>query len=1029
MTTTRTARWIARALVLALLNPGFSLQALARDTDIYVNLNTSGISPPNVLLVLDTSDSMNTADDWREYPGAYDSHVEYLWNSTSIISAYPGSPTHGENASLIALGMAPISSISYSGTTATVTATAHGFSAGWAVTIANASESVYNGQFTITSVVDANTFTYTLPSAPAAAASTQTILASGKTVTSLTRSGSTVTATVTAHGFSTGNSVVIENASDAYYNGTFSITVTGANTFTYTISGSPASPATALSMYAASRNPDATSKYGFWGGKSPAEKRALWQAAYTYATGTESGDPGARSTYRNYDNANWIHWLPAGSAETDPRLRSVSFNRWAGGVKEISGLRGGITWASNDFRQYNKCSASLADLLPSTVFAPTTYPLNAGKYLNQRWMRWERFLDLATVNLASYPGVTANGNSALDAGNFRTGYVGWPADNSSPGGSPGDPTLAVPARDNLGGSSIGEAGQPIRIYQASSYSGWTDIRADMGGHIFQNTVAGAAGAVLTANRAIYGYPLILSNELFSAWLGNRDAGAAFGLQTGTPAYFDSSTTTAPYTTLGTCNPATGPASAFCRAETAGAAPAPSSRTIKTRTCVISGTNVLHYDARDQSRYYGGSCDQSGGITVSTTGPGPFPAAPAADPSACGFGSSPTDFYSVDNRSCAFQGTTVVEGSSPPLYTAAQCQGYARPVNTPDTAHPVNGALTTTACTPGGASGSYYSTCSDNADPNQTCAARFGGACNNNSCSNRTNYTETCVGGAAGTTAYYRTYQRQDRDDFLYHDCVADNATAGNPSNGYMRTAGVAWNTAYNTNAAGATASYVTAAGSGVGADASKNIDLYSVNYLNWKFGPKGPNGHPIGRKTRIQIAKDALSILVGNTNGIRLGLEVFNKTANAAGGFKAEGGNIARKVASMGARNCGVTSITGDIAAASEVVTVTTNPGIQQDDVLTIAGAGTAGGPLTATVVGIKLGESSSTYFVSLDAAASTTVVGATITLPACSGASTDTHNPTLPDYCPLTDPGCTRNSDWAQFNNRAGLVAAINAV
>ncbi|HMX16356.1 MAG TPA: hypothetical protein PKD29_05845, partial [Rhodocyclaceae bacterium] len=160
MQTTRTTRFLAWMLIAALVNPGFSTSALARDTDIYVNLNTSGVSPPNVLLVLDTSDSMNTPDDWREYPGAYDSHVEYLWNDTNRISAFPGTPIYAENASIISLGTVNVTSITYSGTTATVTAASHGLSAGWTVTIGNATESVYNGQFTVTSVIDVNTFTY-----------------------------------------------------------------------------------------------------------------------------------------------------------------------------------------------------------------------------------------------------------------------------------------------------------------------------------------------------------------------------------------------------------------------------------------------------------------------------------------------------------------------------------------------------------------------------------------------------------------------------------------------------------------------------------------------------------------------------------------------------------------------------------------------------------------------------------------------------------------------------------------------------
>jgi hypothetical protein len=79
------------------------------------------------------------------------------------------------------------------------------------------------------------------PTAPSAAARTGGL----RSVSSLTRSGSTATATTSAsHGYSTGDSVTVSGAAQPEYNGTVTITVTGATTFTYTVSGSPVSPAT-----------------------------------------------------------------------------------------------------------------------------------------------------------------------------------------------------------------------------------------------------------------------------------------------------------------------------------------------------------------------------------------------------------------------------------------------------------------------------------------------------------------------------------------------------------------------------------------------------------------------------------------------------------------------------------------------------------------------------------------------------------------------------------------------------------------
>jgi hypothetical protein len=61
---------------------------------------------------------------------------------------------------------------------------------------------------------------------------------------SITRSSTTATVTAVDHGFSTGQKVVIYGAEQAAYNGAFTITVVDDDTFTFTVSGSPATPAT-----------------------------------------------------------------------------------------------------------------------------------------------------------------------------------------------------------------------------------------------------------------------------------------------------------------------------------------------------------------------------------------------------------------------------------------------------------------------------------------------------------------------------------------------------------------------------------------------------------------------------------------------------------------------------------------------------------------------------------------------------------------------------------------------------------------
>jgi hypothetical protein len=107
-------------------------------------------------------------------------------------------------------------------------------------------------------------------------------LGTDKTVTSITRDEplfpNRATVTATAHGFTTGDQVNIRGAVQTDYNGDFIVTVTDANTFTYTVSGSPATPATGTII--ANNGPEVRDSYD--GG--------------LYAAGVFAS--------QNYDNAN-----------------------------------------------------------------------------------------------------------------------------------------------------------------------------------------------------------------------------------------------------------------------------------------------------------------------------------------------------------------------------------------------------------------------------------------------------------------------------------------------------------------------------------------------------------------------------------------------------------------------------------------------------------------------------------------------------------------------------------------------------
>lgn len=69
-------------------------------------------------------------------------------------------------------------------------------------------------------------------------------------ITSITRSSSTATVTTTAsHSLTTGHYVFIIGATQSEYNGIHQVTVTGASTFTFTVTGTPATPATGTIKY------------------------------------------------------------------------------------------------------------------------------------------------------------------------------------------------------------------------------------------------------------------------------------------------------------------------------------------------------------------------------------------------------------------------------------------------------------------------------------------------------------------------------------------------------------------------------------------------------------------------------------------------------------------------------------------------------------------------------------------------------------------------------------------------------------
>jgi hypothetical protein len=81
----------------------------------------------------------------------------------------------------------------------------------------------------------------------------------GKQISSITFATTTATlTTATAHGLTTGATVIVYLAFPAVYNGTFVVTVTSTTAFTYTLPSTPASVATTLGAYSTNINSDFT---------------------------------------------------------------------------------------------------------------------------------------------------------------------------------------------------------------------------------------------------------------------------------------------------------------------------------------------------------------------------------------------------------------------------------------------------------------------------------------------------------------------------------------------------------------------------------------------------------------------------------------------------------------------------------------------------------------------------------------------------------------------------------------------------
>ncbi|VTU25123.1 hypothetical protein [Variovorax sp. PBL-E5] len=171
--------------------------------------------------------------------------------SNTLLSSMPFATTNTNITASILGTNGPamaISSITRSTNTATVTlaaAPSPALTPGQAITVAGSKYPEFNGNFSITPLT-ATTFSYPVtvdPPTPSSGSYSVSVPSNPIKITSLVRSGTTVTATTAAaHGYVTGKTVTIAGAAGSRYNGSYTVTSTGANTFTYVITDGPATP-------------------------------------------------------------------------------------------------------------------------------------------------------------------------------------------------------------------------------------------------------------------------------------------------------------------------------------------------------------------------------------------------------------------------------------------------------------------------------------------------------------------------------------------------------------------------------------------------------------------------------------------------------------------------------------------------------------------------------------------------------------------------------------------------------------------
>ncbi len=176
-------------------------------------------------------------------------------------------------------------------------------------------------------------------------------------VVTITSSSTTATVTKTDHGYSTGDEVTITGASEAEYNGSYVITVTDANEFTYTFAGSATSPATGT-IYAQSAKPPL-----YWDGDS-----TITVVTQTVTSGTSANFPPADFGFY-FNNRIVVRRQRdkiAVSDYFDFDTWDLTFNQWSINLGANDYLTGFLPWQEDKFALFERNSIYYAYIDPNS---------------------------------------------------------------------------------------------------------------------------------------------------------------------------------------------------------------------------------------------------------------------------------------------------------------------------------------------------------------------------------------------------------------------------------------------------------------------------------------------------------------------------------------------------------------------------------------------------------------------------------------------------------------------------------------